>query len=389
MEIFKENKGFNRSKINTYLFSLFLFFSIFTPGDSFGLKKFFLIVLIVLNFNTIYYFFRKKSNIYITFNVIIIPFFLLLISCIITNNIVSAIKFLYVYIFFCIIPIVEKNQIDYNRYFSNVCLLLSIFIFILFFIDIFNFSDIRLLKIVEFLNSHNESQISVSDYAIFKYVIFLYGSPLILPAFCYFFSEKKYFYSFICLGALFLSGTRANIFTGIIAFVILFLTNKENKLRFVFFFIILLFFTLFLFDSFKDKIQVINWAKAEGDSIRSLNTESILAEISKSPFNFFFGTGIGSYYFASGNGRLLNTSELSYLEFFRQVGLIGFLPVISFLLHPIKSLLCSRKYFWVSVSYVLYLCKCFFDPFLFTSTGFLFLSLVYYNYRLVKKDSYG
>lgn len=378
-------KGF----LTYYIFLVFIFFSIFTPADTFGLKKITFSLILILNFNIVLRFFQKKKNFYYLFNIVIFPLILLTFSIFLTGSIVYPIRSLYIYIFLCIIPIVEEYDINFNKVFSNMCLLLSLLIIILVLIDLIGRSDVRSLSIVKFLNASGEAQISISDYAIFKFVIFLYGSPLILPAFCYFFYNGELLKSLICILGIFLSGTRGNIFAGCIAFVVLLLFNKKYKYRFFIFLFIFFVFIVFFYETFVSKIETINWAKSAGDSVRSLNKESIQFEVLKSPFKFLFGSGLGSYYYASGNGRMLSTSELSYWEFFRQVGLFGFIPVIFFLIHPIKKLLFSKQFFWVFVSYTLYLCKSYVDPFLFTSTGFIFLSLVYYNYRKIGVKNNG
>lgn len=96
--------------------------------------------------------------------------------------------------------------------------------------------------------------------------------------------------------------------------------------------------------------------------------------------------GARSYYFSYARNELINQSELSYVELLRQIGLIGLVPFMSFLIKPIYRLLTNKNFTWLALSFALYLIKCYFDPFLFTSTGFILIAVVYFEYRKTQME---
>ncbi|MDT2634764.1 O-antigen ligase family protein [Enterococcus dongliensis] len=370
--------------INTFhktLFLLFLFFALLTPADYFGFKLVSFVAIMFFNIDIILDFISKKKNFYFFFFTIIFPFCLFIFSVIRTYNFIETIKYLYIFTYIFLIPICEERKIDYTKMFMIIVNFLSVIIVASSVLDKIGIIPIAANPLLMFLNDTGEAQISVSPYAMFHYVLFLNASPLILISFSYFLFNKKIFLSVLNFLALIFSGTRANIYLGLIALLIFIFFEGSIKLLKPFL-IALVVLIVFLFSgTFIEKVATINWAKNTGDQIRSLNAQSILDTLNKNPSNYLWGTGIRTYYFSLGRNDFINDSELTYLELLRQTGLIGLIPLLIFLLRPLIAFIKNGKYFWLVTGYSLYLMKCIIDPFLFTSTGFLLITLVYFEFR--------
>lgn len=375
-----KNIRFGKRSIQKLLVSLFLLFATLTPADSLNLKLLFFCMILGANVITFVNFYSKKNNLYLTFYTFIFPCVLFVISLILTGNFSDTLRYFYVFLYLLLIPVLEKYKIDYLKIFL-VCLnIVASVIVVSSLLDLLGIVSIYVNPLLQFLSLNGEAQVSSSIYAIFKYVIFLKGSPLLIISLCYYMWHYKLSLSMLSFLGLILSGTRANIYVAIVAVVIVIFINNKNKWLKPIFLGILFLLILLFGHSFFEKIQTINWAKATGDNIRGDNATSIMESMKNNPLAYFIGNGAMSEYFGVGRGEYIITSELSYLEYFRQTGLLGTIPFAVFLLKPIAKFLMNKKY-WLFIGYSLYLIKCIFDPFLFTSTGFLLYVLVYYEMR--------
>ncbi|MGC6769605.1 O-antigen ligase family protein [Enterococcus sp. LJL51] len=380
MEEKLENIRFGKRSIQKLLISLFLFFAVFTPADSLNLKLFFFSIILLINISLFLDFYRKKENLYLLFYTLIFPAILFIVSLILTGNFSDTLKYFYVFTYLLLIPIVERYKIDYIKIFMNCLNIISLTIVLSSLLDLLGILSIYVNPLLQFLSTNGEAQISLSMYAIFKYVLFLKGSPLLIISLCYYTWHYRLGWATVSFLGLILSGTRANIYMALMAIVVLaFINNRSRWLKPIFLIVLILIVILFG-GNFIDKVETINWAKSTGDSIRELNAQSILLSMKSNPLSYFIGNGAMSAYYGLGRGEYLMTSELSYLELFRQTGLLGIIPFGLFLLRPLATFV-VKKNSWLLIGYSFYLIKCVFDPFLFTSTGFLLYVLVYYEMR--------
>lgn len=374
-----------RKNITNYLLNFFVFSAVLLPAGTYNLKIISLVLLVLFNIKVIISFFLRKSNVLYLLFIIIFPILLILISLPKNNNIFELIRYFYIFSYLLVIPIVEKWRLDFKKILMTALTILALIIVISALLDFSGIITVNSNPILNFIKLHGEGQISVSQYAIFRYVIFLNASPLILISFSYFLFEGGHlFLAAINFLALAFSGTRANIYLSFVVIGIYILFNNKNIILKIFILIASFLMIIQYFQLAVEKISTISWAKESGDEIRRLTMKSIIDSLNSKIENYIFGMGARTFYFNYGRGYLVNESELTYLELLRQIGLIGLIPFMIFIGKPLINFFKLKDLRWLFLSYSLYLIKCFFDPFLFTSTGFMLIILVYVEYENIK-----
>lgn len=365
------------------LVTVLVFFTLLTPTDSLGFKKYSLFITLIFGIILD----RKVLSHYKIIIGLTLSFLLLsIISVFNGTSFGGAVSVLYpiVYIFIGLICI--DLDINFEKIFSNILIILSLIIVVSALLDMTHLVEIFSNPLVNYISNLGEGQISISSDAIFHYVIFLNGSPLILYNVSKFGFQKYYAGLILSVLALFFSGTRANIYMAIVIVVIIVLIKNKNILL-----KILLFLTASIFyEFFQIKNNSINQAKSGGDFAREMKLEVIKSELGNSGQTWFFGKGLGSYYygpvtrvFNTLQYGYINTSEWSYMEVIRQTGLLGLVIFMTIICMPILKLSKKKNYYPV-LGGAAYLIVAIVDPFLITSTGFILYSVLYYlNYRKV------
>lgn len=383
-KILNKKLGFN--DFNKYMIIFFLFFALLTPADSLKLKLLSFVCILIININKILSFLTMKKNLFYTFFIVIFPLMLFVLSSLKNQDWIELVKFFYIFSYLLLIPICEYRGINLLKYFIYVLNVIAFIIVVSALLDRVGILTINTNPLLMFLNDAGEAQISVSQFAIFHYVIFLNASPLVLISFSYYLFKRNYSLALIHFLALIWSGTRANIYLGIAMILLYIFFDKRIRIMKPLLVLGLIIIVILYGRGFYERVTRINWAKSYGDEIRSLNLESIKLAMNNSWANYIFGMGARSYYFSYARNELINQSELSYVELLRQVGLIGLVPFMSFLIKPIYRLLTNKNFTWLALSFALYLIKCYFDPFLFTSTGFILITVVYFEYRKTQME---
>ncbi|WP_429967937.1 O-antigen ligase family protein [Enterococcus sp. AZ046] len=383
-KILNKKLGFN--DFNKYMIIFFLFFALLTPADSLKLKLLSFVCILIININKILSFLTMKKNLFYTFFIVIFPFMLFVLSSLKNQDWIELVKFFYIFSYLLLIPICEYRGINLLKYFIYVLNVIAFIIVVSAILDSVGILTINTNPLLMFLNDAGEAQISVSQFAIFHYVIFLNASPLVLISFSYYLFKRNYSLALIHFLALIWSGTRANIYLGIAMILLYIFFDKRIRIMKPLLVLSLIIIVILYGRGFYERVTRINWAKSYGDEIRSLNLESIKLAMNNSWANYIFGMGARSYYFSYARNELINQSELSYVELLRQIGLIGLVPFMSFLIKPIYRLLTNKNFTWLALSFALYLIKCYFDPFLFTSTGFILIAVVYFEYRKTQME---
>ena len=383
-KILNRKLGFN--DFNKYMIIFFLFFALLTPADSLKLKLLSFICILIININKILSFLTMKKNLFYTFFIVIFPLMLFVLSSLKNQDWIELVKFFYIFSYLLLIPICEYRGINLLKYFIYILNVIAFIIVVSAILDGVGILTINNNPLLMFLNNAGEAQISVSQFAIFHYVIFLNASPLVLISFSYYLFKRNYSLALIHFLALIWSGTRANIYLGIAMILLYIYFDKRIRIMKPLLVLSLIIIVILYGRGFYERVTRINLAKSYGDEIRSLNLESIKLAMNNSWVNYFFGMGARSYYFSYARNELINQSELSYVELLRQIGLIGLVPFMTFLIKPIYRLLTNKNFTWLALSFALYLIKCYFDPFLFTSTGFILIAVVYFEYRKTQME---
>jgi hypothetical protein len=111
------------------------------------------------------------------------------------------------------------------------------------------------------------------------------------------------------------------------------------------------------------------------------------------PVTLLLGQGLGAYRIWSGRpfGQFMYVSELTYLEVFRNFGLIGGMAMMGLLLFPAVIAAFDRRPMDISlaIAWLFYLVMCFSNPNLFSSMGILILSTLMANIFLKRTSDAG
>lgn len=343
----------------------------FFPADIFNIKKIMLAILIFFNIEEIIL--RCITKKFYFFYSIIYPVVLFIGSVFNTGNIVGSLKGIYVFFYLWMIIILKKYSINYKHLFMNLSFLMSLTICIIAFLDLIGFLHIYTNPIVIFMNQTQNAMISKSPNAIFTYVIFLKASPLIYFLLIEMLSEGKWFKAFIAFDALILSGTRANIYIAIVIVLIWIVYIQRIGLKKIILCTIMGLVAIICVPEFLYRVITINSAKSYGDMIRNDKIISSIYWITHNIKVFILGMGCETQYTSINYNIIYEASESSYIEFWRVFGILGLGMLLIFLGYTWLNI--RRKEY--SMVYVLYLAACWVEPFLFTSTGFAMLILMY------------
>lgn len=344
-----------------------------TPRDYLGIKKLFLFIFLLYNLGLLIDSYRK--NRFLFSETILIPAVLYLISVILVGKVFEPLTYLYSYLYFGLIFVLLKYHIDIWGIIRRTVNIMAGIIVISALLDFFSFIPIEENLLLVWLKEHGEAQISASHAAIAYYVLFFKASPLLLYNLVYYLKNRRYMMSIFVFSALLFSGTRANIGMGIFMIVGNFLFVERRRVWRLFSLFLMIAMLISVSEYAVNKINVINTAKSDGDSVRIETVKSIKDVMKSSPDYFITGMGYGSVYYSTGREELVDSSEMSYFELYRQTGLFFGTVILLFTLYPLAVLRRSDRALFLF--YMGYLTEGFFEPFIYTSTGLFVVSCIY------------
>lgn len=348
-------------------------FTLLTPRDALGFKKLFLGLALVFGIGAIIKGFRRSKS--LLFFALILPIMMYILSTINTGSPSLALNYLYPFVYlYLIFPIVDWN-IDIRRIALHVGNIMAAIILLSCLLDFLGVLNIYNNPLLVWLNTNGEAKISKSMYAMFRYVLFFNASPILFFNLTHYIKENKKLYMVLSFVALLFTGTRANIYLGaaLLIFGMLFLSKKLGTKVLI---IIGGVLTVAFFGAeLLDRYHILAFAKSSGDLSRVGGLGSILDVMNSHKSYWFTGMGFGSTYYNAGKFRVVETSELSYLEFIREIGLPFSIITFGYLIYPLFKL---RKIDgFLLAAFGAYLAAGIFEPFIFTSTGFFVIMMVY------------
>lgn len=213
-------------------------------------------------------------------------------------------------------------------------------------------------------------------------MVFIKSSPLLLfplgIGLFFYFEKGRKLWAFLSLGALICllySGTRANIFSAIIIFVLaVYYYRVPRKLRFLIIsfaiVFVLPFITKMMFNTFLIKGEL-------SIDVKTKHLLSYIALFKQSPSILLLGCGFGQAFYTTGINEYVYNTELSYLEMIRIWGVpvtivflgVPFYSAYAQYVHKGSSLL--------AITAVLYLLVAGTNPLLISSTGFLAITVIF------------
>jgi len=295
-------------------------------------------------------------------------------------NFAAAISNAYVMTYLLLVVIINHYDIKYERMFIFALSCLSVLITLSGALDIFGIVSINNNPLLEFFRIRNEARVGYWPTTTFGYVLFFKASPLLVALVGYSYMKKKYFLLLISLVAMGFTGTRANLYAAFIVIIIYFLIYRRTTIIKVLMSLLACVGLVFILPYIFDFILDSSVKKMSTDLIKYNHFLSIMNFLADNPMYIFTGSGLGSYFFSTGIMDYTNLTELAFLDLFRQIGIIGFVPFMFFLVYPFKYLFREPEYQWLGVSYIGYLMIAFTNPLLFSSTPFALYVLVYLVY---------
>jgi hypothetical protein len=371
------------SKLFYFIFLVFLLvISIDPTGSLFHAKEYIFILLCCYGLFVSY-----KRNIKVSIQFVLVFIFLMAIPCygiivaVLTNSLTDpeyaesqakALSFSFIFVYLISVNFDKVLQALWINGIVLSLLSLLIYFFLTFNEEIFgiiyNYSmdhdGFVLVSKREFLGVEiNGVYFKTGSLILFSYIYSLY----------YYNGKFNFFYSAIALVSLLLSGSRTPALVAILITAIYFYDKKVFGKSFTkvitFVAVIALFFFINLLASDTSEKSV---------ALKYANFSAYLDNMNKG-FHLLFGAGLGSTFFASGDGQYLAFTELSYMDIFRIYGVIVgtlfvlliYYPVIICRVKRIKDIKTRRLFF----CYFLFMILAGTNPILLGSTGMLVFAL--------------
>lgn len=228
--------------------------------------------------------------------------------------------------------------------------------------------------------------ISTRSYAGLSYsYVYFHTAPLLVISIAYFahkvitFSNKRRLYVILLLlnlTAMVCSGTRNDLILGLVTPVAVFLWYSERKQRRLFWAMLML--GTVVVGSFGG--DIIHAMLDPGDVSNTIKLTHLLdySRLFSNTSTLLFGQGLGAYFYSTAFGTETSVTELTYLEFIRNFGLIIAVVYYALLLYPVSKLRkpAFREVHYLLFGYISYLTICISNPLLVSSSGMLVLAIV-------------
>lgn len=370
----------NRMSILQFFISVLVMYCILFPADKLNIKEVILVITLMV------YMLGNRDNLHIPKYVfgyaIVFPIILTMYALIRGTSLGSTLSYGYVWIYLLLLPAIKKYEIDIKKPFFAATYIVAIIIDFIMLADVFGVFTIYSNPIAAFFMNMNELQgLGKGILATFGYSIFYKSCPLILVTYGYMLYKKKYLLCFPLLLSMLACGTRANFLMAIFITAAIPILCAEKPTKKMYFLLVIVAVGIYLLPEIYDRLIALNALKFDrSESIKNLDMQTVFQLLSSNVINFLFGTGVGSAFY-SVRGGYMTTFELSYIDYFRQVGLVGMTLFASFIIKPLKFLFTSKR--WLFIGYVAYLAVSFTNPLLVTSTSFMLYLLVYSEYLSV------
>lgn len=382
------NYTINKKKINELLINILVVISVIFPGDIFSLKKGLFFLILLYNIHILFKLMLAKKNSTIVFFGFWFPMFLFLYSALLTGNIGVSFSRSYAPYLLLLVLIIQFYDIDYDKIFLRAIYIIFIFTLLIVMLDILGIANVNGNFFREnFMYGLGVGLMGKSSTYPFYYKVFFRTSPLMVLLLFKNFDNKNLLTSGFILLSLILSGTRANVIFPIILLVFFYIFDLKSTKRYLKYFIIFVLFMLLalfagnlvelFFETFINKGQV-------SDIVRQGHIKGLIELVKENPFILLTGSGMGSEFYSYGINSYTSSIEWSYIDLWRQMGVLFFILYIIFILLPILFIYETKRY--KRYAYISYLLIAGTNPLLFSSTSYLMYISMYYD---LKASRYG
>lgn len=362
--------------ISSFLFALIMLICIIFPHDKYNLKLLFLACLLIYNIDFLCLYKSTKITDKIAFYMVFafMPF-LILASYINNSNVRDAIMGAYPAIFFLIIYPIRKAKINCEEIIIWLIKIVVLLVVVSIFLDAMEILSATQNRILYFLHENKEI---LGDYGkrenfSFGYRISYRTYALYLILACYALKERKcgwWILSF--LAVLF---TNSSTLLGAFIFCSVFIkadqVMKKNfiKTSFCIAFIIIVM-----------AIAVIPfWYDSWDMCVRQDIWKASVKAFSSNPINLFLGFGMGAEIYIPSRYSYVTLTEISFIQFVREHGIIALIIFMSTIAYPLKQL-SKTKERWIVYATIGFFIVAATNNFLFNSTGFVLYLLLFSIY---------
>ena len=372
-----EKKNNLKNNFRNILINIWVVYTLLFPRDLLNLKEIIFALTIFLSFPAIKERFKEKDSFVFVFLSCIFPVTIILFSVIAgDSSLKDAISSGFCWFYLLLIPVIDYYDVNYRKGFLIGTFIIAICINIIYFFDKLNIISIFKNPIVLFFSTMKEMYYGKGEVSTFGYSIFFKATPILIISNAYYLKNRKWAMSLIYTLALLFSGTRANMIVALLETMLIVYINTENKRKKIIVVLLISIAVSLLLPILIDKMITLNeLKKIRSDYYRINAIETIFNSLNENKLRYIFGTGLGSYFYFPARQMYVNVVEVSYFDYFRQVGIYGFAILMYFLYIPIKKLLKSDM--WIIIAYIGYLGISFTNPLLVTSTSFIMYVLIF------------
>jgi hypothetical protein len=278
---------------------------------------------------------------------------------------------------------------------SNVLTVLSSFIILIYFLvlvfpELYNGIYIWGLNYQVFLIGERSYDAEIDS----MWSIYFVTSPLLVIPIAYFSDlyhkvKSKYVLVLMIINviAMFLAGTRNNMFVSILLPISLFYFYSRRKLVYFVFGFFLLFLVIYLNS---DLLRAM-FSLSEPSNETKFGLIDDYLRVFSEPSTLFLGQGLGSSIFWESRGKADFVTELTYLEIYRNFGfimgslliLVVFVPIGFIFVKKYRNLL-----FFLLISYFFYLVMAATNPIFFMSMGMIFFPVVLFELFSISRNNF-
>ncbi len=367
------------SGIITFLMVVFVGVCVIFPGDPYNIKIITLLILLLLSSRVILSGIRSKEYQLVTTFGLVFPLVVMAQSSLYTGNVLAAVTAAYSPIIFLLIMPIIAYDIPYKEIVIKVLKIMALMIVLIALADILGVIDV---------NANGFYRLAFYDYGIgvmgkspaysTYYRIFMKASPLLVLLLDDSISKKKYVWVIIAFAALLFSGTRANVFSAFVIVFIRYAVWNDNSIKGrnrVLISLLLVSVALLMTSRvYNSVVAIMSTAGSLGSDLVRQGLFQAYIEIFRDPAKLLFGSGFGISFYNYGRDHYSVTSELSYFELIRCVGLVLAIPFFVFVIKPLFSSNVKRDY---KLSYLCYLIIAATNPLLFSSTAMVMYIFIY------------
>lgn len=374
-----KNKNEKKISLQSMFIGLIMIYCIIFPADKINIKEILLGITLIVCFPQIQEYVKKRGN-KLFFWAILYPFITTIVSLTIGDSTLSgALSYGYVWIYLLLIPPIVLLNIDIKKTFIIATTAVAIIVDFIYVADMIGFISIYSNPLISFFSSMHEIQWGKGVLATFGYSIFYKSSPLIIFTYGYMLYRKKYIWASILFLSFIASGTRANFLIATIVLVLipLFCSNEKPTTKMIITVLIIgvaIYTSPYIIERFTE-LNELKYDRSEEVKIKAVY--SIFDHMNAAPYRYVFGSGVGSFFYSSGRNAYVDVVEVSFFDYFRQVGSICFLLFLGFLVGPMKWLFKNQR--WMLICFLGYLAIAFTNPLLVTSTSFMAYVLIMSN----------